>query len=81
MENLKTYWNNQSRVCFFKFSLQPKEILITSPHFKFTGVEFPTRCLKKAGENNSPRNTRQKPVAQCYFRYSEINGSLRKIKS
>lgn len=62
-KNSHTYWNNQSRVCFFKFSLQPKEILVTSPDFKFTRVKFPTRCLQKVGENNSASFIRQKTFA------------------
>lgn len=39
-------------MCFFKFALQPKEILISSSNFILTGVKFTTGCLKTKSRKN-----------------------------
>ena len=62
------WWNNQSRVCFFKFFFQPKEILITSPNFKFTGVKFPRRCL-----SNNPVSNKSFNCTNMAFRFINSN--------
>lgn len=47
-------------MCFFKFALQPKEILVPSSNFVFTGVKFTPGCLKNKGRKNRPRLRCQK---------------------
>lgn len=42
-------------MCFFKFALQPKEILISSSNLIFTGVKFTTGCLKTKSRKNRLR--------------------------